>query len=83
MPLAEDTNDRIEDYMGTLMRNMVEEDAIKQERFVQDSGWVAAELEHWKQRCEELEIELECTRNQFTGVDWESEQVFHRQQGET
>jgi hypothetical protein len=65
MPLTEDTNDRIEDYMATLMKNMAEEDAVTKERFIKESGWVAAELEHWKQRCEELEIELECERNSF------------------
>jgi hypothetical protein len=26
---------------------------------------MAAEVEHWKQRCEELEIELECITNAF------------------
>jgi hypothetical protein len=65
MPLAPDTNDRIEDFMVTLMRNMADEDAVTKEKFIKESGWVAAELEHWKQRCEELEIELECERNSF------------------
>jgi hypothetical protein len=31
--------------------------------------WWMAELEHWKQRCEELEIELECMRNAFPEDD--------------
>jgi hypothetical protein len=70
-----DTNDRIEGFLSTLMTDMVKQDAIVGERFIEESGWVAAELEHWKQRCEELEIELECTRNQFSEVDWKLERL--------
>jgi len=31
--------------------------------------WWVAELAHWKQRAEELEIELECMRNAFPEHD--------------
>jgi hypothetical protein len=72
MTLSNDTNERIEDFMAGMMKGMVEEQHEQAGEFTQNAGWMAAELEHWKQRCEELEIELECTRNQFTGVDWES-----------
>ena len=32
-------------------------------------AWFQAEVEHWKQRCEELEIELECMLNAFPDND--------------
>jgi hypothetical protein len=32
-------------------------------------AWFQAEVEHWKQRCEELEIELECMMNAFPESD--------------
>ncbi|MBW2645204.1 MAG: hypothetical protein JRE23_03310 [Deltaproteobacteria bacterium] len=31
--------------------------------------WWTAEIEHWKQRAEELEVELECMRNAFPEHD--------------
>ena len=31
--------------------------------------WWVSEIEHWKQRCVELEIELECIRNAFPEHD--------------
>jgi hypothetical protein len=36
---------------------------------VPTADWWMAELEHWKSRCEELEIELECMRNAFPEDD--------------
>ena len=33
--------------------------------------WWMAEIEHWKQRAEELEIELECMRNAFPEHDYD------------
>jgi hypothetical protein len=32
-------------------------------------AWFQGEIEQWKQRCEELEIELECMRNAFPEDD--------------
>jgi hypothetical protein len=32
-------------------------------------AWFQSEMEHWKQRAEELEIELECMRNAFPEDD--------------
>jgi hypothetical protein len=32
-------------------------------------AWFQSEVEHWKQRAEELEIELECMRNAFPEDD--------------
>ena len=59
----------MEAFLGSMMKSMVEETQQEVKEFTQDAGWVAAEIENWKQRCEELEIELECMRNAFPEHD--------------
>jgi hypothetical protein len=59
----------METYLRGMMKSMAEETQQNAEEFTQDAGWVAAELDHWKQRCEELEIEVECIRNAFPEHD--------------
>jgi hypothetical protein len=59
----------IEDFISHMFEDQAKEDEEKIQKFNSEAGWVGAEIEHWKQRCEELEIELEVMRNAFPEDD--------------
>ena len=59
----------IEDFVSHMFEDQAKQDEEKIKKFNSEAGWVAAEVEHWKQRCEELEIELEVMRNAFPEHD--------------
>jgi hypothetical protein len=59
----------VEAFMHNMLASMADESRQEAKEFGQQAGWVAAELDHWRQRCEELEIELECMRNAFPEHD--------------
>jgi hypothetical protein len=59
----------IESFISNMFREQVAHDEEEIQKFMDEAGWVGAEMNHWKQRCEELEIELECMRNAFPEDD--------------
>jgi hypothetical protein len=59
----------IERFITKMMTQQAEEDEVKAVQYLADAGWVAAEIDHWMHRCEELEIELECMRHAFPESD--------------
>jgi hypothetical protein len=61
--------DFVEKMLSGMMNDQREEDQRTVNKFAKDAGWAEQELDHWKQRCEELEIELECIRNAFPEHD--------------
>jgi hypothetical protein len=62
--IAESINDEITRQVDSRVKDVLE-DGGKDEWI----GWFQGEVEHWKQRAEELEIELECMRNAFPEHD--------------
>ena len=61
--------DEVEKFLGNMLGEMVTESKAEAYEFTQDVGWASAEIDHWKSRCEELEIELECIKNAFPETD--------------
>ena len=59
----------IEEFISHMFEDQQNEDQKRVDEFNDEAGWVEAEIEHWKARCEELEIELECMRNAFPEDD--------------
>ena len=55
----------VERFISNMLSAMITEDRAIANEFTNDAGWAAAEIDHWKSRCEELEIEIECMRNEF------------------
>jgi hypothetical protein len=68
LPITQPTL-RIEKFISNMFREQVAHDEEEIKKFMTEAGWVAAEMEHWKSRCEELEIELEVMRNAFPEHD--------------
>jgi predicted nucleic acid-binding Zn-ribbon protein len=74
-PTIEPVTQEVSDIANNISKEIAKQTDLRVAAVLEDGGkdewiaWFQGEVEHWKQRAEELEIELECMRNAFPEHD--------------